>query len=119
MFTHTPHGLGFSGLFVDCCSGPSSNKKKLMTSIVPWCSLQESIKKFMILFTALSLNGDVFFLLFLVFFSSQRSGLQSVFFISLLFLRLVAFSPLGDHILTAVTNIAAKTVLDFFFLNLG
>lgn len=68
----------------------------------------------MILFTALSLNGDVFFLLFLVVFSSQRSGLQSVFFISLLFLRLVAFSPLGDHILTAVTNIAAKTVLDFF-----
>ena len=118
MFSHTPHGLGFSGVFVDCCSGPSSNKKKLMTSIVPWCSLQESIKKFLILFTALSLyltfEWRCFFYCFLVVFSSQSSGLQSVVFISLLFLRLVAFSPLGDHILTAVTNIATKTVLDFF-----
>jgi len=61
------------------------------------------------------LNGDVFCCCcFLVVFSSQSSGLQSVVFISLLFLRLVAFSPLGDHILTAVTNIATKTVLDFF-----
>lgn len=95
MFSYTPHGLGLSGLFVDCCSGPSSNKKKLMTSIVPWCSLQESIQKFMILFTALSLYLTFEWLCFFLLLFSCCFFFPKQWFAKCLFYFFVVFKACG------------------------